>query len=306
MWPEAAASNESAWASSEAWMKRKNLSPSVRDYHSLHWLLYVYLQQGRYRKADELLSLMKKTMTETTYDNKLRPGYYENNYANMAAAFIVETERWDLAASLFPAGARATASSSSGGHGAHGAAPPKGQQVLARTSNEGERLPVFIRAMAAAMKNTAVEEPASSIGNGSAAGPPGISELEVKALAASIKGEHEKAIQFMTEAAAMEEQKGAPSGPPAIIKPAHELFGEILLRAGKYDRAAEQFKTALLRQPNRARSLLGLARVQVKKGNNTEAATVYARLLEQWKDADQDLAELKEANDFLRSTKPTK
>ena len=55
MWPEAATSNESAWEASDTWMKRKNLSPSVRDYHSLHWLLYVYLQQGRYRKAEELL-----------------------------------------------------------------------------------------------------------------------------------------------------------------------------------------------------------------------------------------------------------
>src|SRR6267143_3966500 len=89
MWPEAAASNESSWETSDAWMKRKNLSPNVRDYHSLHWLLYVYLQQGRYRKAEELLTLMKKTMSETSYDNKLRTGYYENNYANMAAAFVV-------------------------------------------------------------------------------------------------------------------------------------------------------------------------------------------------------------------------
>src|SRR4029079_19812720 len=97
MWPEAAASNASAWETSDAWMKRKNLSPNVRDYHSLHWLLYVYLQQGRYRKAEELLSLMKKTMTDTTYDNKLRPGYYQNNYASMAAAFVVETERWEAA-----------------------------------------------------------------------------------------------------------------------------------------------------------------------------------------------------------------
>jgi hypothetical protein len=44
---------------------------------------------------------MKKTMSESTYDNKLRPGYYENNYANMAAAFVVETERWKLAPTLF-------------------------------------------------------------------------------------------------------------------------------------------------------------------------------------------------------------
>src|ERR1044072_1482400 len=102
MWPEAAASNEAAWASSDAWMKRKNLAVSVRDYHSLHWLLYVYLQQSRYNDAEKLLTLMKKVMSESTYENKLRPGYYENNYANMAAAFVVETERWNLATELFP------------------------------------------------------------------------------------------------------------------------------------------------------------------------------------------------------------
>src|SRR5215211_3214348 len=102
MWPEAAASNEAAWESSDAWMKRKNLSVNVRDYHSLHWLLYVYLQQGRYNDAEKLLTLMKKVMSESTYGDKLRPDYYENNYAGMAAAFIVETERWNLADQLFP------------------------------------------------------------------------------------------------------------------------------------------------------------------------------------------------------------
>ena len=45
----------------------------MRDYHSLHWLLYVYLQQGRYNQAEQLLTLMKKVMSESTYDNKLRP-----------------------------------------------------------------------------------------------------------------------------------------------------------------------------------------------------------------------------------------
>src|SRR6267142_6630545 len=84
MWPEAAASNESSWEASDAWMKRKNLSTNVRDYHSLHWLLYIYLQQGRYNKAEQLLTLMRKVMSESSYDNKLRPGYYQTNYANRA------------------------------------------------------------------------------------------------------------------------------------------------------------------------------------------------------------------------------
>src|ERR1044072_916427 len=94
MWPEAAASNESAWEASDAWMKRKNLSLSVRDYPSLHWLLYVYLQQGRYNDAEKLLNLMKQVMAQSTYNDKLRPDYYENNYANMAAPFVAENEGW--------------------------------------------------------------------------------------------------------------------------------------------------------------------------------------------------------------------
>jgi hypothetical protein len=48
MWPEAAASNEASWTASDHWVKRKHLPISKRDYHGLHWLLYIYLQQGRY------------------------------------------------------------------------------------------------------------------------------------------------------------------------------------------------------------------------------------------------------------------
>ena len=57
MWPEAAASNQSAWEASDTWMRRKKLSPSVRDYHSLHWLLYAYLQQGDIAKARALFDV---------------------------------------------------------------------------------------------------------------------------------------------------------------------------------------------------------------------------------------------------------
>src|SRR5688500_11281962 len=147
MWPEAAASNESAWATSDAWMKRKNLSPNVRDYHSLHWLMYVYLQQGRYRKAEDLLALIKKTMSETTYENKLRPGYYENNYANMAAAFVIETERWDLATKLFPDSSMerssAPAAVAMGGHAGHGAPQTSAALSSPAASSDG---PLTVRA----------------------------------------------------------------------------------------------------------------------------------------------------------------
>ena len=72
-----------------------------------------------------------------------------------------------------------------------------------------------------------------------------------------MKKDHGKAIELMTKATALEEATTPPYGPPGLIKPSHELFGEILLRAGKPAEAAEQFKISLRRQPNRARSLLG-------------------------------------------------
>src|SRR5687767_2742830 len=216
MWPEAAASNESAWEVSDEWMKRKNLSPSVRDYHSLHWLLYVYLQQGRYRRAEELLSLMKKTMSETTYENKLRPGYYENNYANMAAAFIVETERWDLASSLFPASEPAAAAGEAMGSHSHGAAPVATDATL-RASDRSHRLPQFVRGLAGAWKGT--------LNAGAASEGARIGELEVFAVAAAAKGDHDHAAKLMKQAVEREEQLGPPTGPPSLIKPAHELFG---------------------------------------------------------------------------------
>jgi tetratricopeptide (TPR) repeat protein len=306
MWPEAAASNESAWEASDTWMKRKNLSLSVRDYHSLHWLLYAYLQQGRYSQAEQLLNLMKKVMAESTYDNKLRPDYYENNYANMAASFIVETERWNLTPNLFPTEPSAVAPGKTqgketpmgGSHGGHGGGggPTVDGKATVRTSRASTVLPVFVRGLAAAVNGSS--SVASVGGSGSSQK---IKDLEIAALSASMKKDHDKATELMKQATALEEQMSAPYGPPTLIKPTHELFGEILLRAGKPAEAAEQFKTALLRQPNRARSLLGAARAAAQSGNQAAATAAYTTLLQQWKQADENLPELREARDYLKS-----
>ena len=307
MWPEAAASNESAWEASDAWMKRKNLSPSVRDYHSLHWLMYVYLQQGRYNDAEKLLNLMKKVMSESTYDNKLRPGYYENNYANMAATFIVETEKWNLAAELFPdSKPDATTSDQSAMSGAHGAHGASCSAPTLRTSYANRTLPFFIRGLASAMTGAEtrldeLEGLRSKAESGKSAIE--INEAEIAALAASMKKDYAKAIELMKKATALEEEMRPPSGPPSLIKPTHELFGEILLRAGKPAEAAEMFKVALQRQPNRARSLLGAARAAAQTGNQSAALTAYTALIEQWKQADNGLSELREARDYLKQAK---
>jgi len=266
--------------------------------------------------------LMKKVMSESTYDNKLRPGYYENNYANMAAAFVVETERWELAAKLFPAastdeqaGGDQTAMSSHSGHGAMPAtsrptstssSPSTYEAGTVRSSNRSRMLPLFIRGLAGAVNGSSETETSLAglkdifHGSSSTTETLDIRELEIVALEASVKKDHAKAIELMKKATLLEEAMGAPSGPPTLVKPSHELFGEILLRAGKPEEAAAQFRIALLRQPNRARSLLGVARAAAKSADQEGAAAAYAKLLDQWQQADQSLPELREARDYLK------
>jgi len=307
MWPEAAASNKSAWEASELWMRRKNLATSVRDYHSLHWLLYVYLQQGRYNKAEELLTLMKKTMSESTYDNKLRPRYYEGIYASMAAAFIVETERWELTGKLFSdkpsPESTISAQAATSGHG-HGGGQRTAASELAtvRSSNPAQRIPSFIRSMSCALEGSDDKELKLVDAEAASGRTPQetIGELEVAAVVASRKHDYEKAATLMKKATMLEEETEPPSGPPGLIKPSHELFGELMLQAGKPDVAKDHFKVTLQRQPNRARSLLGAARAAAQTGDQQAAAAAYSRLLEQWQEADEGLPELREAQNYLK------
>ncbi|MEK6409077.1 MAG: tetratricopeptide repeat protein [Acidobacteriota bacterium] len=301
MWPEAAASNESAWAVSNAWVKRKGLPISARDYHSLHWLEYVYLQQGRYAKAEELLSMKRSDVEQAKND----AGVARYNQ-DMAVAFVVETERWDLVVKLFGAGGDSSAEGMAG-HAAHNAppAPATGR----RRSNQS--LPVFIRGMAAA-KTGSTEAPQYSAqlqaltkqlsegGESYAAKSAEIMHHEISAMVHASKGNYDQAIELMKRASAIEEEMSPPSGPPSLIKPSHELFGEILLSASRPKEAARQFETSLLRQPNRARSLLGAARAAAKMGDTKAALETYSKLIRQWSKADPNLPELREAQDYLK------
>jgi predicted Zn-dependent protease len=127
-----------------------------------------------------------------------------------------------------------------------------------------------------------------------------IMELEVSALARANTGKFEEAVELLRRATALEESLRPPSGPPDMIKPSHELFGDVLLAAGRPSEAATQFKIALLRQPNRPRSLLGLARAAAKQGDAKLAAQTYADYLRTQERADARAAELAEARDYLK------
>jgi tetratricopeptide (TPR) repeat protein len=307
MWPEAAASNESAWAVSDAWVKKKGLSLGARDYHSLHWLEYVYLQQGRNAKAEELLTMKRTDVAQSRND----PGIIRYN-EDMAAAFVVETERWELVTKLFGSGGEA-AGDGMAGHAMHDAAP----STATVRSRKSQALPIFIRGLAAAKNGSsegvqysaqlqALTKQLSDGGEAYAAKSTEIMQLEVAAVLGAAKGNYDEAIALMKRATAIEEEMSPPSGPPGLIKPSHELFGEILLGAKRPKEAAQQFEVSLLRQPNRAHSLLGAARAAAQSGDTKAALEAYSKLVRQLNQADPNMPGLREAQDYLKQASASK
>lgn len=297
MWPEAAASNESAWAVSDAWVKRKALPISARDYHSLHWLEYVYLQQGRYSKAEELLSMKRSDVEKSKNDAGV--GRYNEE---MAAAFVIETERWELVNKLFGSGGES--GDAMAGHAMHGGA-------TGGRNRRSELLPIFMRGLASARASSqdteksiaalqAIRKQLTDGGDAYAAKSAEIMEFEIGAAKAAAKSNYSEAVDLMKRATALEEEMSPPSGPPSLIKPSHELFGEILLSANRPKEAAQQFEKALLRQPNRARSLLGAARAAAGAGDTKAALEAYSRVVKQWSQADANLPERREIQDYLK------
>ena len=115
------------------------------------------------------------------------------------------------------------------------------------------------------------------------------------------------ALAALARAAQLESKRPRPVARPYPIKPAGELYGEILLGTADAKAAAVQFKAALARTPGRAASLLGLARATSVTGPPADAARAAKAFLAAWHIADKDRPELAEMRALVPiATKHTK
>jgi tetratricopeptide (TPR) repeat protein len=291
-WASTAASNEDAWAASVAWVQRRELPIDKRDFHSLSWLLYAYLQQGRLGKAEETLKIARQAAKESDSPRIL------SSLKEMEARWAVETRTWR--AELWPAG-------KGKGHGGHqhqggGMRPVRGDGAL-----------LLAAGLDAARKGdlATAERAASRLRELAGDGEDRYRiaetlEKEVSALVLLKRGRTEEALKLLAEACGIESQMPPPMGPPDPLKPSHELYGEVLLELGRFAEAARQFELALLRTPNRAASLLGAARTAVKLGDGETARDRYAKLAEIWGQADPGYPELAEVKGYLDRDRPAR
>ena len=274
MWREAALSDQSAYAASDAWVKARRLPLTVRSYHALSWLQYELLQLGRHREARDTLAQIEPVVKASGELGLV------SELASMRARYVIDTSRWDLLArernfgnvnELFAIGISAARTGNS-------SAAELSRQALAersRAEQEGDMRPVIA-----------------------------IMERQIAALIELGAGRRDRAVEILRAAAQAEQQLPAPLGLPKPIKPAPELLGEVLTEIGRPREALAPFQQALRRNANRTLSVLGLARAAQASGDIATARAQYGALLRNYAGADAGLPELTEARAAISGKSP--
>jgi tetratricopeptide (TPR) repeat protein len=303
-WDEAAASDEASWQASIAWAKRRGLPITSRDYHSLAWLHYEWLQQGRFSKTKEALALVESAFAGAKnasaaarqagdlHNSPLHAGGHgygeseigrgsgvdalRNDRGSMRARYIIESERWqemkgqttfDNIEELFALGLSAVNL---------GDAKRVGAVIAELTNASHPSQPAELREQAEVMLR------------------------QMQALDLFAQGQHAPALAMMDRAAALQNRMPKPIGRPMPVKDVNELYGELLLQLNRAKEAIVWFDRALARTPNRSRAVFGLARAYRNSGDAANARAAYKRFLANYRLADPGLREVTEAREALR------
>ena len=245
MWQEAVASNEASWKASVDRAERLKLSAGEHSFHALSWLEYAYLQLGRKAEARRTLATMEADAAASP------SGHTGESLSSMRAVWIVETG--DCSADVLPAA---------------DASEPKSlfvRGLCALASGERAGAEKALEAMKA--KEPEASEAGEHAHGASMAGVSsgrvrrdvsGVLQAELEAKIALARGEIDRAVELAREATLAEDAMTFEFGPPVVVKPAHELMGEILLGLDRPVQARAEFEAALAHAPGRALSLRGL------------------------------------------------
>ena len=245
MWEDSIASNTASMKTAR--------DEGAGGYHPLHWLMHSYLQVGRDEEAVKLLTVIEDdAKTKTTPYNK-------THLAMCRATMLVETRGKGPTSIMIPvdgSGVRAFGSFSN-----HDLAI--GLEYVRRND-----LPEAKRMLGVLRSRNANGSVASGGETGGANRYATVSQSDVDAgpvmesiLEAAIQfaaGGRDEALKKIVAAAEIEDKLVFEYGPPAIVKPAWEQAGEMFLAAGKKTEAADAFRKALKRYPNRKLSNEGL------------------------------------------------
>jgi tetratricopeptide (TPR) repeat protein len=225
--------------------------------HAYDYWEYADLQLARDEEAGEIVSLSREIMEPNRASDYAR--------AAIPARFAVERGQWQDAAHL----------------------PDPDQSRFPYTSAIG----FFARALGAARSGDpeAAERDLARLKEAETAVAAAqdrywVAEIEVQELAAQAwiaeaRGERERALLLMRDAADKEDLSEKSSVSPGRLVPARELLGDMLFEQGKAADALAAYEDAQKRDPKRFRSLFGAGRAAAMVEATDKAKAYYTQLI---------------------------
>jgi hypothetical protein len=291
MWDDVVKANQAAVQVANA--MRMERGATERSWgHYNYWLLYGYLQQGRYGRARELLeaayaeaAAAPKALAERLNLDPDRS--LVGSVVQMWARYVIETRGWnsDVANWSFNSGdafdPNLTISFIKAMQAAFASQVAQTQQYHAQ----------FLALQQSLAEEIARQEEKA----------PGdllylerlrVMDQELLAAIEMARGEMGRAVDIAREASRLEGEMPFSFGPPFVDLPAAEFLGDLLAASRRPAEAARAYELQLERARLKAHALEGLARAQEQLGQQAEARYTRSRLEQVRRGPDEGAAEV--------------
>jgi tetratricopeptide (TPR) repeat protein len=281
LWDETIASNQRAFDAGYEYARAHQTGVAPEQFHALDYMVYAFLQEGRDAEARRTIARAQGLQANLTSDVLVA------NYNRVAMEARLPLERGDwLEASRLPVRASEPGIGAALAHFTRGI----GAARIADTAQA--------RSEAQALGD--IEAELARRGDAEWTRVVGIKRQAVEAWTAFARGDTSAALMELTRAADVEDVTAKQPITPGELLPARELLGDMLLAAHRYADARAAYEAVLALEPNRARSLYGLALAADKVGDKTGARSRYLEFLTQMQSGDGDRVEIARARLALR------
>jgi tetratricopeptide (TPR) repeat protein len=284
-WDDVVRSNEVSWQAGVDRKEKKKLDNNELNYHAHLWLLYGYLQQGRFQLAKQLVE------NQSNYTKELPSVRARYHLLEMSGHYLFHTNDWnsslaelDIKNDDMDAGAQFGVRFLQGYKLFHEKKKNELGHLITDFEQQLNKAKQWQQASAdeticgiTRYANSAPTEGQIRLGNRYL--------NQLTGLHAWLNGDLKTAETKFIEA--LPKEGSVVVGPPLFMLSPYETYGNFLLSTNRAENAMQQFDKALAASPNRFVSLKGkLAAAKALKDGNLESQ-IRKQLKENFKNADQ-------------------
>ncbi len=254
LWNKVVTSNIVSWQAEQARKEKKKLDNNALAYHAYHWLEYGQLQLGQKEMAEAMVDSMLQYCTDLpsprarTHTILLKATYLAetNDYSSPITDINIDQRDLNIstrAKNYFVSGMAAYYAKNAAAMDS-AILQMANERVIESLKISGTGIRMCGNVSRAQTTKTDLLETETM-------------EMELRALRAWLDKDATATEKFFKKATELHTQAGYSYGPPSIVKPSYEMYGEWLLENGRPKEALAQFEKSLELAPNKRLSVQG-------------------------------------------------